>query len=117
MTQKKGFNPPPYPYDRLDELKPLGAHHQGGIVDCSIGTPFDAPPPGVVAALGSSDTERGYPPSIGTPEFREAVAAWMSIRLGCQLDPARRYQRIRRRATSLDEIATPRPRHGFISSD
>ena len=30
MTQKKGFNPPPYPYDRLDELKPLGAHHQGG---------------------------------------------------------------------------------------
>jgi succinyldiaminopimelate transaminase len=88
MTQKKGFNPPPYPYDRLDELKPLGAHHQGGIVDCSIGTPFDAPPPGVVAALGSSDTERGYPPSIGTPEFREAVAAWMSIRLGCQLDPA-----------------------------
>ena len=87
MTEKNGFNTPPYPYDRLDELKPLGAHHQGGIVDCSIGTPFDAPPPGVVAALGNSDTERGYPPSIGTPEFRETVAAWMSIRLGCQLDP------------------------------
>ena len=55
MTESKGFNPPPYPYDRLDELKPLGAHHDGGIVDCSIGTPMDAPPPGVIAALGNSN--------------------------------------------------------------
>ena len=89
MTESKGFNPPPYPYDRLDELKPLGAHHDGGIVDCSIGTPMDAPPPGVIAALGNSNAERGYPPSIGTPEFREAVATWTSHRLGCELDPAK----------------------------
>ena len=87
MTEQMGFKPPPYPYDRLDELKPLGAHHQGGIVDCSIGTPIDAPPPAVVAALGGSDSERGYPPSIGTPEFRETVSGWIASRLGCEVDP------------------------------
>ena len=44
--------------------------HEGGVVDLSIGTPFDPPPDAVIEALASSGTERGYPPSIGTPEFR-----------------------------------------------
>ena len=83
-----GFVPPPYPYDRLDELKPLADRHSGGLVDLSIGTPIDPPHPAVLAALGGSDTERGYPPSIGTPEFRESAALWCERRLGVQVDPA-----------------------------
>lgn len=73
-----GFEPPPYPYDRLKDLVAVAASHDGGAVDLSIGTPFDPPPPAVVAALGASDTERSYPPSIGTEAFREAAARWLN---------------------------------------
>ena len=76
------FVVPPYPYDRLDKFKPLADAHPGGCVDLSIGTPIDPPPASVVAALGGSNAERGYPASIGSLEFREAVVAWMDRRLG-----------------------------------
>jgi len=75
MTQ--GFTPPPYPYDRLDKFKPFAQKHEGGLVDLSIGTPCDAPAPAVVAALSSSNAERGYPPSIGSDALRNAAQAWM----------------------------------------
>ncbi len=72
-----GFTPPPYPYDRLDKFKPFAQKHEGGLVDLSIGTPCDAPAPAVVAALSSSNAERGYPPSIGSDALRNAAQAWM----------------------------------------
>ncbi len=84
----EGFVPPPYPYDRLDELKVIADGHEGGLVDLSIGTPFDPPPESVIKALGESGTERGYPPSIGTPEFREAAATWMNRLVGTGLGAA-----------------------------
>ncbi|HKA05138.1 MAG TPA: aminotransferase class I/II-fold pyridoxal phosphate-dependent enzyme [Acidimicrobiales bacterium] len=77
-----GFVPPPYPYDRLDRLQPVAAFFDGGAVDLSVGTPCDPPPDSVVAALSTSDSERGYPPSIGTPELRSAVQRWMGRRFG-----------------------------------
>lgn len=83
----RGFDPPPYPYDRLDALKPLAAHHDGGLVDLSIGTPCDPPPAAVVRALSNSDAERGYPPSIGTPELRDEISGWFDRRLGVDVDP------------------------------
>ena len=76
----EGFVPPPYPYDRLDRFKPLADAFDGGLVDLSIGTPCDPPPASVVAALASSDSERGYPPSIGTDALRRAIQAWLSRR-------------------------------------
>ncbi len=76
----EGFVPPPYPYDRLDRFAPLGARLEGGIVDLSVGTPCDPPLPAVIAALGSSNSERGYPPSIGTEPLRAAVQSWMRRR-------------------------------------
>jgi succinyldiaminopimelate transaminase len=83
----EGFRPPPYPYDRLDELKPVAEALPGGLVDLSIGTPTDPPPPAVVAALAESSAERGYPPSIGSAAFREAAAGWLRRRLGVPVDP------------------------------
>src|SRR6202035_766635 len=54
--------------------------HRGGMVDCSIGTPCDPPLDAVVAALASSGTERGYPPSAGSPQLREAAAPCLARR-------------------------------------
>ena len=88
VNARTGYVPPPYPYDRLDDLKPLADRHEGGLVDLSIGTPADPPAPAVLAALGGSDSERGYPPSIGTPELRDAAARWCTERLGVQVDAA-----------------------------
>lgn len=85
MTQ--GFVPPPYPYDRLDEISALAAKHDGGAVDLSIGTPCDPPPAAVRDALSLGDTARGYPPSIGTSAYRTAVAEWIQRRLGATVDP------------------------------
>jgi succinyldiaminopimelate transaminase len=82
------FVPPPYPYDRLDELKAVGEGLPGGLVDLSIGTPCDPPPDAVVEALARSGAERGYPPSIGSVAYREAASAWMGRRLGVEVDPA-----------------------------
>jgi len=81
-----GFVPPPYPYDRLDELGAVADALDGGRVDLSVGTPCDAPPADVVAALGGSGSERGYPASIGSAPFRAAAAGWMRRRLGVDVD-------------------------------
>src|SRR5689334_9922380 len=78
----EGFTPPPYPYDRLGELKAIASALPGGVVDLSIGTPVDAPPPAVVAALARSGAERSYPASIGSPAYRDAAAGWLARRLG-----------------------------------
>ncbi len=75
-----GFVPPPYPYDRLDQLIKVAAALPGGAVDLSIGTPCDPPPAEVIAALATSNLERGYPPSIGTDALRSAIRGWMRRR-------------------------------------
>ena len=72
-----GFVPPPYPYDRLDGLKAGIVERHGTVVDLSVGTPTDPPADAVVEALASSDSERSYPPSVGTPAFLRAAANWM----------------------------------------
>ncbi|MEN9300532.1 MAG: hypothetical protein RLZZ254_313, partial [Actinomycetota bacterium] len=82
-----GFVPPPYPYDRLDALKAIANKHEGGMVDLSIGDPCDPPSPRVVEALSSSNSERRYPPSIGTEPLREAARAWMKRRLSVDVPP------------------------------
>ncbi|MFM8266606.1 MAG: aminotransferase class I/II-fold pyridoxal phosphate-dependent enzyme [Ilumatobacteraceae bacterium] len=88
MTEPTGFVPPPYPYDRLDRLVSVAAALDGGVVDLSIGTPCDPPPPAVVAALSTSNSERGYPPSIGTEALRSAASAWMTRRFGLEIAPS-----------------------------
>ena len=87
-----GWSPPPYPYDRLDDYRRTALRRwgdDGGLVDLSIGTPCDPPPPAVVDALAGSGQERGYPTSIGSLAFRTAAAEWMSRRFAVTADPAR----------------------------
>ncbi|MFM8389948.1 MAG: aminotransferase class I/II-fold pyridoxal phosphate-dependent enzyme [Actinomycetota bacterium] len=81
-AMKKGFVPPPYPYDRLDAFAAHGRAMEGGLVDLSIGTPCDPPLAAVVAALSNSNTERGYPASIGSDALRRAALDWMKRRFG-----------------------------------
>jgi len=76
-----GFVPPIYPFERLAPLAAVAGTHEGGIVDLSIGTPGDPPPPAVVEALATSGAERGYPPSVGSGPLREAAAGWFRRRL------------------------------------
>ena len=84
----KGFEPPVYPYERLAGAREKADTHPGGVVDLSIGTPCDPPPPAVIEALARSNAERGYPPSVGSPALREAAAAWMAHRHGVAVAPS-----------------------------
>lgn len=83
----QGFTPPPYPYERLDEVIALADKHDGGAIDLSIGTPCDPAPAAVLDALAIGDTARGYPASIGTAAYRGAVADWAHRLFGVGLDP------------------------------
>jgi succinyldiaminopimelate transaminase len=85
-----GFQPPAYPYDRLVPLRRKAAAAPGGIVDLSVGTPTDPPPPAVLAALADADQGgvlRGYPPSTGTASLRAAAARWMNATFGVDVGP------------------------------
>ncbi|MFI5052782.1 MAG: succinyldiaminopimelate transaminase [Acidimicrobiia bacterium] len=81
-----GFVPPPYPHDRLGPLAERAAAVAGGIVDASVGTPID-PMPEVArrALVDAAASATGYPATIGSAPYREAAAAWIERRLGCQV--------------------------------
>ena len=123
VTSPSGFDPPPYPYDRLNRLKPIADAFAGGTVDLSIGTPFDPPPAARDRALGIERiAERSYPPSIGTPAYRAAAARWMqpALRRRCSDRADRgddRHEGVRRDAPAVDEAADPVARHRAVSGD
>jgi len=81
----EGFVPPPYPYDRLDALKTIAAAFDGGVIDLSIGDPCDPPSSDVVEALSTSNSERRYPPSIGSEPLRTAARDWMRRRFSVDI--------------------------------
>lgn len=77
-----GFEPPPYPYDRLGELHGV-AEATGDLVDLSVGDPCDPLPEVVADALVAAiDRGVGYPSSAGIAELRQAASGWMERRLG-----------------------------------
>jgi len=82
------FTPPAYPYERLDALRRVADQHEGGAIDCSIGTPIDAPPEAVIEELARGVGARGYPTSQGSLDLRDAAAEWMNRRfeLGLGVD-------------------------------
>jgi succinyldiaminopimelate transaminase len=86
VSASGGFVPPPYPHDRLGELKMRAEQAAGGLVDVSVGTPVDPLPDVVVAAIaGSTPEASGYPPTIGTAGLREAAARWIARRFGVRV--------------------------------
>jgi succinyldiaminopimelate transaminase len=84
-----GFEPPPYPYDRLDAYQKMASQFDGGIVDLSIGTPCDPPPQAVIDALAGSGSERGYPASVGSENLRRSIARWMGRRFSIDVPISR----------------------------
>lgn len=82
-----GFVPPPYPHDRLDDLREVAEQVPGGMVDCSIGNPVDPMPEVAVRALSdAAGAATGYPASIGSVTLRTAAATWIGRRFGVEID-------------------------------
>jgi len=80
---------PDFPWDTLADVTARARAHPRGIVDLSVGTPVDPTPEVVREALAKAADSPGYPTTHGTPELREAVAAWFARRRGVpDLDPA-----------------------------
>ena len=81
-----GLTLPPYPHDRLTELRAIAERVPGGIVDCSVGTPIDPMPSAVVRALAdAAPRATGYPASIGSVQLREAALEWIARRFGIEV--------------------------------
>lgn len=60
----------------------------GGVIDASVGTPVDPMPEVAAHALvEAARAATGYPPSIGSPAYREAAAAWIERRFGVRASP------------------------------
>ncbi len=88
---------PDFPWDSLAPAKErasafsdpsLDGSAGHGIVDLSVGTPVDPTPAVVREALAAAADAPGYPQTYGTPDLREAVAAWFARRRGVpDLDP------------------------------
>jgi succinyldiaminopimelate transaminase len=87
MAPTGGFDPPPYPHDRLDGHKARAASVPGGLVDASVGTPVDPMPDVARAALADAAAgATGYPATIGSAAYRAAAAGWIGRRFGCAVD-------------------------------
>jgi succinyldiaminopimelate transaminase len=78
LSGRHGFVPPPYPYDRLVELREACARHDGGVVDCSVGTPCDPAAPEVLEAMAESGAEHGYPTSAGSESYRTSASEMLA---------------------------------------
>src|SRR5688572_22397767 len=72
---------------RAKELEAQGR----SIVNLVIGEP-DFPTPQPIVQAGIAALQAGqvrYPPSLGTPQLREAIAGWYRTRYGVEVPPAR----------------------------
>jgi succinyldiaminopimelate transaminase len=96
------FTLPPYPYDRLAPIIAAANRHEGGAIECSIGTPCDPPPAVALEAFAKASTHRGYPMSFGSESYRSATASWMKRRFGVDL--------------SLDQVAACVGTKEFVAS-
>ncbi len=79
---------PDFPWDTLAPYGEQARAHPDGIVDLSVGTPVDPTPELIRQALADAADAPGYPQTYGTPDLREAVAAWFARRRGVpDVDP------------------------------
>ena len=78
---------PRFPWEMLEPAKATAQAHPGGIVDLSIGTPVDPVPDLVRQALAAASDSPGYPTAGGTPQLREAAAAYLERQHGVRVSP------------------------------
>jgi N-succinyldiaminopimelate aminotransferase len=79
----------PYPFERWREVT-QGVHHVGGLAPISlgIGEPKHPTPALIEDALtGAMKGLAIYPPTIGEPRLREAIAGWLQRRYGVAVNP------------------------------
>ncbi|MFC7430826.1 MULTISPECIES: succinyldiaminopimelate transaminase [unclassified Agrococcus] len=69
---------PAFPWDSLADAKAIAAAHEGGIVDLSVGSPVDATPAVIQAALADAANAPTYPTCWGTPALRDAIVDWFA---------------------------------------
>ncbi|MDR2381894.1 MAG: aminotransferase class I/II-fold pyridoxal phosphate-dependent enzyme, partial [Bifidobacteriaceae bacterium] len=65
---------PAFPWDSLEPFKRTASLHPGGMIDLSVGSPVDPTPLALQEALTGASNSPSYPPTIGTPAVRAAVA-------------------------------------------
>lgn len=77
---------PDFPWDTLAGAKQRAGEHPDGMVDLSVGTPVDPVPELGRAALAAATDWPGYPTTLGTPALQDAIAGYLTGRLGVR-DP------------------------------
>jgi acetylornithine aminotransferase len=78
-----------YPFTRLDEWKADAAARGIDLIDFGMGDPRERTPAFIrEAMLASVDEVSSYPRATGLPELREAIARWIDLRFGVDVDPA-----------------------------
>ncbi len=73
---------PDFPWDSLVEFAERARSHPDGFIDLSVGSPVDATPEPIRAALASATDAHAYPQTAGTPALREAIVDWFARRRG-----------------------------------
>lgn len=76
---------PDFPWDTLTPFKKAAYDYPGITADLSIGTPVDPTPQIAIDALRASEQSPGYPPALGTPALRAAMADWWSRTRGASI--------------------------------
>ncbi|HWX44301.1 MAG TPA: pyridoxal phosphate-dependent aminotransferase [Solirubrobacteraceae bacterium] len=80
------------PFLRVAEARRAAQARGIEVIDLSLGQPTDPAPPAVREALARAAATLSlceYPATVGLPELREAIAAWIARRFGVTLDPDR----------------------------
>lgn len=77
-----------YPFVRLDEAKAAARARGIELIDFGMGEPNEETDPAIRAALAEAVAPKlPYPRATGLPELREAIADWLRLRFGVELDP------------------------------
>ena len=73
---------PDFPWDTIAAAKAAATAHPDGICDLSVGTPVDPTPEIARRAHAAAADAHGYPTTVGTPELRDAMVAYLARRWG-----------------------------------
>lgn len=73
---------PRYPWDAVAPYAQRASQHPDGLVDLSVGSPVDATPDAVSAALAAATDAHAYPETVGSAALRQAITEWFARRRG-----------------------------------